>query len=167
MEFWYSFFSSLMDNLLTPVLAVLGGALVYILKHWLDKVSKSIIAKNELEELEKTNSIRQDLLKTISEQVDAAVGANMQLADKMKESGHTLSDEQISELNNNAKELVMNALPPSLSEKDGVLLEMIGGPERLDKIIDTFMENSVYQWKLKKTQTKPKTISRKKTTEKG
>lgn len=163
----YAFWSSVLDNIFTPLLIVLGGAIVVVFKHYADKFAKIMIAKNEIAEMEKQSTIRKDLLGTIGTMVESAVGSNMQLADSMKEAGAKLTEMQVLELNNTAKQLVLNALPPGLTEEDGVLLEIIGGRDKLNAIIDSMMEKYVYEYKIKSVNQKNKKAEEKPAEEKG
>lgn len=149
---WANILSAIGEHIIIPIIIALGTAILLVLKTSFDKIAKSVVAKNELSDMEKKTNIRKELIATIAVEVEAAVGSNMQLADKMKESGQKLTDEQIKSLNNSAKQLVINALPPSLTEENGVLLEIIGGKDRLEAIIDAMMEKSVYEYKVKKAK---------------
>lgn len=146
---WNIFMNGLLEHIAIPIIIVIGGAICVIVKHYADKITKSIVAKNEISELEKKNTVRKDLLSTLNTLVEAAVGSNMQLADTMKMSGEKLTQEQITELNRSAKQLIINSLPPSLTSDDGVLMEVIGGREKLDAIIGSLMEKHVYEYKLR------------------
>lgn len=137
------------NYLVIPFIALIGGAIILLIKQQVDRAVKSFVAKNEIANMEKKNAIRLQLTKTIEEHVEAAVASNMQLADEMKKSGQKLEEYQIMQLNESAKTLVLNSLPPSLTEEDGVLLEIIGGRDRLDAIISSMMEKYVYQYKAK------------------
>lgn len=142
------FWSYVLDNIGVPLLCAIGAALVIVVKHYADKIAKSIVAKNELSAMSKKNTIRNELLTTLSEVVKAAVASNMDLSRKMKENGHKLTEEEIMELNKTVMRLVMNTLPPSLTNDDGVLLEIIGGKDKLESIIKSMMEKYVYEYKM-------------------
>lgn len=145
------FWSYVLDHIFVPVMIVIGAALVIVVKHYADKIAKSIVAKNEISSMTKENTARKELIETLNSIVESAVASNMQLAEKMKEDGQKLSQEQIDELNNVCKTLVMNSLPLSLTEENGILLEVIGGQEKLDAIISSMMEKHVYEYKVKKS----------------
>ena len=68
---------------------------------------------------------------------------------KMKEdsNGEHLTDEQAAELRKSAYNFVMNTLPPSLKEDDGILLEIIGGKDTLDALIRSMNDKYVYEYK--------------------
>ena len=104
--------------------------------------------------MSKKNTIRNELLVTLSEVVKAAVASNMELSDQMKQNGHKLTDDEIRELNGTVMRLVMNTLPPSLTNDDGVLLEIIGGKDKLESIIKSMMEKYVYEYKIDKLKNK-------------
>lgn len=138
------------DNILIPVIAILGTTLVLIIENCLKKITESIVNKNAMSDLEKEAATRKKLIDTISSYVDSAVASNMQLADFMKSDGSSLTDAQIKTLNEGAKKIIYAALPTSLTEEDGTLMKIIGGPEKLEALIDAMMEKCVYEYKLKK-----------------
>lgn len=142
------FWSYVLDHIFVPVMIVIGTALVIVVKHYADKIAKSIVAKNEISSMSKENTVRNELIKTLDEMVKAAVASNMDLSKKLKENGRKLTDNEIMELNNTVTTLVMNSLPPSLTNDDGVLLEIIGGRDKLDAIIRSMMEKYVYEYKI-------------------
>lgn len=146
---WTSFGQVFLDNIIVPITLILGSTIVGIVKVLGDRVTKSIIAKNEIESLERITATKTNILSELSTIVDAAVASNMRLANKMKENGQKLNDEQILELNESAKLLISNAISPSLSENDGVLLNLFGGQDKLDSIIDSLMEKFVIEEKMK------------------
>lgn len=143
------FWSYILDHIFVPVMIVIGAALVIVVKHYADKIAKSIVAKNEISSMTKENTARKELIETLNSIVGSAVASNMQLAEAMKKNGQKLTQEQIDELNNTCKTLVINSLPLSLTEDNGILLEVIGGREKLDAIISSMMEKHVYEYKVK------------------
>lgn len=158
---WNVVMGAIGDYIIVPIIAAIGVAIVVVIKHRADKIAKSVVAKNELDEMGKKNTIRKDIISSLSTVVEAAVGSNMQLADAMKKSGNGLTPEQVAELNRTAKELVLNSLPPSLTNDDGVLLEIIGGRDRLDAIITSMMEKYVYEYKLRPKVQQPEPMEQK------
>lgn len=142
------FWSYVLDHIFVPIMIVIGASVVIVVKHYADKIAKSIVAKNEISSMSKENTVRNELIKTLDEMVKAAVASNMELAKKLKENGRKLTDDEIEELNNTVITLVMNSLPPSLTNDDGVLLEIIGGRDKLDAIIRSMMEKYVYEYKI-------------------
>lgn len=148
-----SIITSIVDNVLLPVLLVVGSTVLLVVKSYVNKITKSIIAKNELDALERTNSVNNHLINEISIIVESAVGSNMQLAESMKENNENgLSDDQIKELNESTLRLINNALPPSLLDNNSPLLEIIGGRERLNSIIKNMIEQYVYEYKVKRSK---------------
>ena len=141
--------SSIMDNIMSPILAVLGVALVFIFKNRFDKISKSIVAKNEIAEMKNKNTIRKELMEIIASNVEAAVASNMQIAAAMKSGGRKLTDADVKTLNESAKTLIMNSLPDSLTKEGEPLNDIIGGTTKLHTIIDALMEKYVYEYKVK------------------
>lgn len=142
---------SITKGILEPlVLTCVGWLSVYITK-CIKRYMDGIEAKNELNNMNKVNEMRSSLLKEIELNVRAAVGSNMQIANKMKSHGKKLTNEQINELQKTVKTLVMDSLPESLTTEDGVLLKIIGGKNRLDIIINNMLETAVYEYKNNKT----------------
>lgn len=138
--------STVMDNLILPAILIIAAVLITMIKKFLEKITRSIEIKNEMGTLEKRISIRNKLITLISENVKAAVGANMQLANDYKESGRKLTPEEAENLRKSANQLVMGSLPESL-KGDGVLLEIIGGTETLQVLINALIEKYVYEYK--------------------
>lgn len=147
----YQVFQAILDNLAVPVLLAIGGGIAVIVTKWLDKIGNSITIKNEIDSIEKRMKTRQQIIETLRPTVEAAVASNMQLADKMRERNGKLSEEDAVALNESAKELVLNTLPKSLTDEDGVLLDIIGGRDQLNTAIKIMIEQYVYDYKLKKS----------------
>lgn len=153
--------NSLVNNVLLPLLMSLGSAILIAVRNYIKRIVKSIEAKNDLESLTKLNEMKSLLLNEIGTIVDAAVGSNMQLADKMKSDNedHKLTEDQVNELSKAARTLIMSALPPTLTEENGSLLNIIGGKDRLDTIIDGMLEKYVYEYKIKTSESKKSNAS--------
>lgn len=143
----------LMDNLVVPVVAALGGLLLLVIKSFGDKITKSTTSKNDAAQVEAMFNIRQMIIKEVQELVDAAVASNMQIADDMKKNGHRLTDEEAKNLSVTAKNLVLVSLPDELVKDDGSLCKIIGGPQKLESMIDAMIEKSVYMYKIQKNST--------------
>lgn len=148
----YQIFQVILDNLAVPILLAIGGGLAVIATKWTDKIGNSITVKNEIESIEKRMKTRQDILNTLRPTVEAAVASNMQLASTLRQTNGKLKEEDVELLNNSAKELVLNTLPDSLTEEDGVLLDIIGGRDQLEAAIKIMIEQYVYEYKLKASQ---------------
>lgn len=142
--------NEVLDSVIMPMIVAGCTALFVMIRKYAKKIVSAIEAKIELEMLVKTNEVKSQLLAEIDKMVESAVGSNMQLADQMKSVGIKLTDEQKEELQSKAKTMVMNSLPITLTEKDGVLMKLIGGEERLNNIIDASIEKFVYKYKLAK-----------------
>lgn len=159
---WDYFWSSVFDNMVVPILILFGGAIVALIQKFGTKLTKSAEAKNEIANLNKQSATRIQLLNELKVFVEAAVASNMQMAEKLKSvSGGQLSEEQAIELKQSAKDLVYKVLPPSLTEDNGVLLEVIGGKGRLDAIIENLIEQYVYEYKSPSTKDNTNTSSKK------
>lgn len=150
----YQWISALFDNIAVPLIVAIGGVVVYLFKSFADRITKSIIAKNEAASLEKVFSVKSYVIQQISTIVDAAVASNMQIVDDMKKAGQKLTDDQIAQLQQSVKELVINSLPGSLTEESGSMIQIIGGQDKLYALIDALLEKSVYEWKIRKYQHK-------------
>ena len=155
------FMNFLVNNVLLPLLIAIGSAMLIVAKSYIKRIMKSIEAKNDLESLMKLNEMKSTLINEIGIIVDAAVGSNMQLADKMKSENENckLTNDQMKLLNESAKELIMKALPESLTNENGSLLNIIGGKDKLDAIIEGMLEKYVYEYKIKSSDNKNKTTT--------
>lgn len=163
-------FNELIDkavDLLLPVVMSTGSYLFIMAKKYISRIVKSFEAKNDLESMVKLNEMKSLLLKEIGTTVDSAVGSNMQLADKMKEGNedHKLTDDQVKELNATAKKLIMDSLPDTLTKEGGSLLNIIGGNDKLNSIIDGMLEKYVYEYKSKSSSSKSNNQTSKTTTQ--
>lgn len=142
--------NEILDSVIMPMIVAGCTALFVMIRKYVKRIAEAIEAKIELEMLVKTNEVKSQLLSEIDKMVESAVGSNMQLADQMKSVGIKLTDDQKAELQLKAKNLVKNSLPITLTDNDGVLMKLVGGPERLDNIIDASIEKFVYKYKLAK-----------------
>ena len=149
----------LIDNLAVPILVAIGGGLAIIAGKWIDKIGNSITVKNEIDSIEKRAKARKDILDTLAPMVESAVASNMQLADTMRKRNGKLTEEDASELNRSAQDLIMHTLPSSLTQDDGVLLEIIGGREQLEAAIKVMIERYVYEYKIKSSTSNNANIS--------
>lgn len=132
---------------LLPALICVSGTVLVIVRSYIDKISKSLIAKNETETLGIITSMKVNFLSQVDMVVEAAVGANMSLAQELKSQNRKLTLEEISQLNNNAKAIVLNSLPEAVS--DGTLLKVLGGQTALESIVDGLIEKHVIDYKIK------------------
>lgn len=138
----------------TALIPAIMGACAYIIalgKKYAKKWADQMEAKHELDNMAKRSELKNTLLKEIKTIVDSVVGSNMQLADAKKmENGGKLTDSQSADIRLAAEEVIMASLPESLTSEDGVLLKVIGGSDRLHIIIDSMIDQAVYDYKLKK-----------------
>lgn len=139
----------LVQSVLIPIILIMGSGLIAIVKSYASKITNSIIERNKMEMLDYVTSTKNNVLEEMETIVQAAVLSNMQIADKMKEGGKKLAEEQINQLNEAADQMIYKALPSSLTDENGTLLKLIGGKERLDSIIDGMVEKSVIEGKAK------------------
>lgn len=144
--------STIMSSLILPIILAFCGGIVFLIKRYVDKITKSITTKNELEAMGKANELKQQLLAEVEKTANTAVANNMPKADKYKEESDNgkLTDEQQKELKKAAHDLTYAMLPNSMTEKDGYLLNVIGNKEKLDILIDSYIEKATYDYKFKK-----------------
>ena len=135
--------SSVMENIIMPIIVIIGSALIMIVRSYVVRIRDSIIARNNISVLNDVSSIKNNLLHEIETVVQAAVFTNMKLAAQLKFGGRKLSDSDASMLRESAKSLVYQSLPSTLTNNDGVMLQIIGGKEQLDSIIGTMLEKAV------------------------
>ena len=146
---FFTVFQTIIDNLAAPILLAIGTGIAVIATKWTDKIGNSVTVKNEIESIQKRMKARKDILDALAPAVEAAVASNMDIANTMKERNGKLTEDDVMELNQSAMRLVMNTLPKSLTDSDGVLLEIIGGEEQLEAAIKVMIEKYVYEYKLK------------------
>lgn len=152
-EFFQSLGNAIMDNLMVPVIVIIAGGLIAIFQPKINKIVQKHLAKEDMKELNEENTIRKDLLELIDRQVKSAVAANMSLANYIRrENNGDIPDEEGKKLAENAKQLVMNSLPVSLTDKDGNLNKILGGTDRLEAIIETSLKKYVYEYKFKQQE---------------
>lgn len=140
--------SQVMDILIVPAIVVICTTALLIAKSFTKRISKSVLVKNEMAQIESQQAIREKLLKMISDAVQSAVAANMATAEQMKKNNKKLTTKQIQELQDSAKTLTINTLPPELFEEDSALLSILGGKDKLDGLITSLIEKYVYEYKL-------------------
>ena len=152
-EFFQSLGNAIMDNLMVPVIVIIAGALIAIFQPKINKIVQKHLAKEDMKEINEENTIRKDLISLIDSQVKSAVAANMSLANYIRrENNGDIPDEEGKKLAENAKQLVMNSLPLSLTDKDGNLNKILGGTDRLEAIIETSLKKYVYEYKFKQQE---------------
>lgn len=140
------------SSILLPGILALGSYLMIMARSYIKRITVSIEAKNELEQLKQTNEIKSQLLKEIESMTKSAVASNMQRADAIKRCNpdHKLTDDEASILANDARDLVISSLPDSLTKEGSALLSIIGGADKLQTIINGFIEKHVYEYKANK-----------------
>ena len=152
-EFFQSLGNAIMDNLMVPIIVIIAGALIAIFQPKINKIVQKHLAKEDMKEINEENTIRKDLISLIDSQVKSAVAANMSLANYIRrENNGDIPDEEGKKLAENAKQLVMNSLPVSLTDKDGNLNKILGGTDRLEAIIETSLKKYVYEYKFKQQE---------------
>ena len=146
MDFSYVM-NAITDNILIPIFVVIGSAVALYIKSYFNKLTKSQIAKNDAEALEKLIEVRSKIYQQVSDIVKTAVASNMQLAAELKAKGEKLSDEDITILNEKAKNMISATLAPQINDENVGMLEIIGGQEVLNQIIDGLIEKYVFEYK--------------------
>ena len=134
---------ALMDNIITPIIVLIGSAILMVVRSYVKRIRDSIIAKNEMVSLDSLTRVKNNLLEEIETIVNAAVLTNMQLANSMKSGGKKLTDLEAEVLQKSTKTLVYQTLPSTLTDDNGVMLQVIGGKERLDGLVNNFIEKAV------------------------
>lgn len=156
---FYTFMTAVFEHITVPIIILVGGVIIAVLKPYAKKITTSMTTKNEMEYLEKMTAAKSNLMDQLDKLVESAVASNMQLAEKMKENGHKLTEDEISELNRSAKDIVVSSLPIEVLDPEGDLYKLIGGDDKLDKMIMSLMEKHVYAYKLQKIQNSEPTRS--------
>lgn len=146
-EIW----NTIMDSLIVPIIVAFATFIAIIGKSCANRITKSIITKNEIATMESQAALRERLIAIIDNVVKSAVASNMQMAESMKETSKKLSEEQITQLNESAMNLIMSSLPPEFTDPESEIYKLIGGESRLDAIIKSTMEKYVYEYKIKTT----------------
>jgi hypothetical protein len=133
---------------LIPALATIASVVLVAITNYVKKAVESFQAKNDLDKLKKLNEIKSTLLDQIETVVKSVVASKMQIALGYKEKNNgSLTEQQASELKTKAREETLAMLPNSLTEDGGSLLSIIGSKEKLNLIIDSFIEKYVYEYK--------------------
>jgi 3-phosphoglycerate kinase len=149
MESWKELMNTLVTTVFIPIILIAGSTLLVLIKSYADKITKSILEKNKIEELESMSSTKNQVLDGIDKIVEAAVCANMQLAEELKDQSkeHKLTSAQANQLHDAAKQLIYNSLPKSLKDENNALLKLIGGKQVVDTLIENMMEKHIIEWK--------------------
>ena len=130
----------IMEYFIIPLLIILFGSAIIIVKSYVDRYSAMIVAKNQIELI----NITTDTLEKI---VSASVSSTMRMANKMKRSKRKLTPEQALRLNKAAKKLINNTLPNGLLPNGMNAKELLGGDHGYNSIIDSLIEKSVIEVK--------------------
>lgn len=140
--------SAIMENLVVPLIVAIAGIVITLASKYLEKFSAGIELKNSLYSLEKQVSIKNKIIEILSSEIKSAVASQMSSANEMKEAnGGKLTTEQQEALRTTAKLLVTKSLSALLSSNES-LMEMLGGEEAVEELIDTLIEKYVYEYKI-------------------
>lgn len=143
----------LINGLVTYILIplVLAAIPVVLVKArgYIKDLIESFITKHKNDSMAALAEIVTNALHQLEITVDAAVSANMVFAEKYKQvaTDGKLSDAEIKELQDLAKQLVYDTIPPSI--KSGNILEVLGGQAALDKLIAGMIEKALIDIKAK------------------
>lgn len=142
----------ILENIAVPIIGAIGTALVIIVKQLGDRIVKSVIDKNSADEIEKAFKIQNLLMEKLDMIVKSAVASNMQIADDIKCSGKGISEQQAEVLRNSARDIIMKSLPTGITVGDNKqnVIDILGGEQRVNIMIDSLMEKYVYEYKLQK-----------------
>lgn len=135
------------EYLFAPIIITLAGVAVGVVTKYFGKMTRASSVKEELSSLEVSNSIRASVIEELDKIVKAAVATNMSFVESIKIEQRKLTDEEVNELNENARKLIMNSLPADVRQEDGKIMNIIGGPEALDALINILIEKHVYEYK--------------------
>jgi len=135
--------NELVQNVLVPIILLLGSSIVLIAKHYIKKITESILAKNELSMMLSNMNIKNGILSELGTMVQSAVFTNMKLANSLKENGKKLTEVEANMLQESAKKLVYNALPTEYEDENSAVLKLVGGKQKLDNIISNMIEGAV------------------------
>lgn len=142
--------SVISDQLVGPILVIILASALAIGKSYLNKITDSILTKNDLNKVKDTLDAKSSVLKQIETTVENAVAANMQDADALKASGNgKLSDDEKAKLKLNAKTLVMTTLPSELFDENSSVYSMFGGRGNIEAIVESMIESYVFKLKNK------------------
>lgn len=149
-------YSTIMDNIMLPLIVALGALIIVVIKGFTDKIGKSIIAKNEAESIKQKFSAKSYLIEQISEIVKSNVASNMPLSNYYKEMNRSdeLTREQGNELKNNAIKLIMASLPGDVNDPNSEIYKLVGGNTQLETLIDSLLEKYVYEYNLEQEKNK-------------
>lgn len=143
--------NTLVQGVLIPAILAIGSAVLLIIKSYAQKVSDSLVAKNEMDSLSARTAINNNLMRDIDLIVESAVAKLMITVGEIKDTNGDgkLTIEDISEVNTMAKKIIYKSLPDSLTTEGGVLNEIIGGCDSLNTLIDGLIEKHVVEQKVK------------------
>ena len=134
-------------TILIPAIICISGTILVILQNYLNKISKSIKEKNDQECISLRNQTKLNLINQLNIIVENAVVVNMNLAQRFKQQSGKLSKEEIDLLKNNIFSIVSRSLLNSNTNQ--LPIEIIGGREAFNCIIDGLIEKHVIDYKIK------------------
>jgi len=138
----------IVNTILAPLLIIVGSTILVVVKSYADKITNSIVSKNETEALHSVTQTKVNLLDELDTVVDAAVASNMQFAEELRAKHEKLTAEEARQLKKSAEQLIYNSLPPSLLDPNGALSKVVGGREKLESLVEGLIEKHVFQQKL-------------------
>nr|DAW78240.1 MAG TPA: hypothetical protein [Caudoviricetes sp.] len=136
---------ALMDNIVLPIIVCIGSSILLVVKHYIAKLTNSIVAKNDIQITNSEITTRNAILEEIGTLVQSAVYTTMVVATRLKKESPngTLSDEEAADLQRRVVDLVIKALPPAYDDASSSVIQLIGGIEKRDTIIYSMVEGAV------------------------
>ena len=142
-------FQTIMDiivgNILVPGLMIISGAILVIAKNFADRITKSVVEKNEKEAMKNQMEATQVMYGNIDSLVEAAVAQNMIHAEELKEASTDgkLTEEEIQDLQSTAKDIVYEMLPDCLVDGETGIMQQILGSIDLEVLMNSLIEKHV------------------------
>jgi len=131
------------DKVLIPALLVIGSTILILIKGYAEKLTNSLITKNETECLTAITTAKNNLIKEVDSVVSAAVSNNMALATDLRSQHNGLTSVDVKQLNSSAKQMIQDSLPESLINDNGSLSKIMGGQKSLNALIEGLIEKHV------------------------
>jgi hypothetical protein len=137
----------LVVNLLQPLLLIAIPVVIFKAKQYAERITSSTEQKNAKETEKLTAEAKATALERLTQVVGAAVASTQRLANEMRSDGTPLlTNDEISELNQKARDLVHKMLP------GGTTMALLGGKQVFDTLIDSLMERQLLEIKVQEAQ---------------
>jgi hypothetical protein len=135
------------NNILIPLILTIVPILLIKFQDYIKALIVSMTEKNQNDSISALNEIVLQALAQLETIVKTAVSANMVFAERYKAAANDgkLTEDEIIELNELAKQLIYDTLP--IGFQQGNLLEILGGQIALDKLISSMIEKVLLDMK--------------------